>query len=379
MKKVAVVNRTNLKNYGSVLQAYALCEAVRGLGYESEIIWEEGNISKNYDFRPNKIISTGLKLLTNPKLIKSTFTTVRSVQQHIISDETVRLFDDFVNSTVQRKFYSAKCMNKRTVGKMYDKFVCGSDQVWCTTTTYVDPLMYLRFSPQEKRIAYAPSLGRDYVPSYNRRQMKRYINEIPWVSVREHTGQKLIKELTDRDVPVVADPTLIVSKEKWDAIKVKPDIAEEYILCYFLSTPTKETQLKLLNALKLTEKKIVALNSRLEYLEEEIEIFYPDCGPREFIGYISEAEAVLTDSYHGMLFSIIYHREVWSVEREYGEFDQSSRQLSILKSLNISGRYIRANDKIDFSACRIDYAAVSQQLLAFKNESLDYLKNALKG
>lgn len=107
MKKVAIVNRTNLKNYGSVLQVYALYEVVRDLGYNTEIIWEEGNISKNYDFRFNKIISTGLKLLTHPRLIKSTFSSVKYVQQHIISDTTIQMFDDFVSCKAEKKILSS--------------------------------------------------------------------------------------------------------------------------------------------------------------------------------------------------------------------------------------------------------------------------------
>lgn len=375
MKKVAIVNRTNLKNYGSVLQVYALYEVVSDLGYNTEIIWEEGNISKNYDFRFNKIISTGLKLLTHPRLIKSTFSSVKYVQQHIISDTTIQMFDDFVAAKLRRRFYPAKLMRQGKVGEIYDKFVCGSDQVWCTTTTYVDPLMYLRFAPQEKRIAYAPSLGRDYIPNYNAKQMRRYINEIPHVSVREYTGQRLIKELTGRDIPVVVDPTLLLPKERWDDVKVNPDITEKYILCYFLSTPTKTTQFKLLDYLRKTNKIVIALNSRLEYLEKDIKIVYSDCGPQEFIGYIAKADCVLTDSYHGMLFSIIYHKQFWSIEREYGEFDQSSRQLSVLGMLHLNHRYCRVETPITFE--KIDYAAIDEHLKEKVCESVDYLKCAL--
>ncbi|MDD3139529.1 MAG: polysaccharide pyruvyl transferase family protein [Lachnospiraceae bacterium] len=376
MKKVAIVNRTNLKNYGSVLQVYALCEAVSNLGYDSEIIWEEGNVSKNYDFRLNKIFSTGLKLLTHPHLMKSTFSNVKYVQQHVISDKTVLMFDDFVKSNIKRRFYPAKLMNKGKVGEMYDKFVCGSDQVWCTTTTYIDPLMYLRFVSQEKRIAYAPSLGRDYIPNYNVKQMRRYINEIPNVSVREYTGKRLIKELTGRDVLVTVDPTLLLPKDKWDEIKVEPVISEKYILCYFLSTPTKDTQLKLFDYIKKTDKKVIALNSKLAYIEEHIKVLYPDCGPCEFIGYISKADCVLTDSYHGMLFSIICHKQFWSIEREYGEFDQSSRQLSVLRMLDISNRYCCLENPITFD--KIDFSGIDESLREKINESMEYLKVALE-
>ncbi len=374
MKKVAVVNRTNLKNYGSVLQAYALCEAIRNLGYESEIIWEEGTLSKNYDFRPNKVISTGIKLLLHPKLIKSTFSSVQYVQKHVISEKTVQLFDDFVKTQVKRKFYPASFMNKRGVGKIYDKFVCGSDQVWCTTTVYVDPLMYLRFAPQEKRIAYGPSLGRDYIPDYNKKKMRRYINSIPDVSVREYIGQKLIEELTGRNVPVVLDPTLLVEKSMWDTVKAEQREERNYVLCYFLSTPTEETQLKLLRYLNQAGKLVIALNSRLEYVEQSVRVIYPDCGPREFISYVDCADCVITDSYHGMLFSIIFHKEFWSVEREYGDYDQSSRQLSVLQLLNLN-RYCRAGD--EFNREPIDYAAVDKMLEVEREKSVAYLRKAL--
>lgn len=375
MKKVAVVNRTNLKNYGSVLQVYALYETVKNLGYDAEVVWETGNLSKNYDFRPNKMISTGCKLLMNPQLIKSTFSSVRSVQQQVISNNTVLLFDAFVKENIHRVFYSANKMNKRDVGAMYDKFICGSDQIWSTTTLYVDPLMYLRFAPREKRIAYAPSLGRDYIPNYNRRVMKKYINDIPYVSVREYMGQKLIKELTNRDVPVVLDPTLLLQKAQWDSIKKEPSIQIEYIVCYFLSTPTEETQNKLIRFLKKCQKKVVALSSRLEYVEKEISVEYPDCGPQEFIGFISNAEYVLTDSYHGMLFSLIYHRPFCSIEREYGEYDQSSRQLSVLEMIGLGERYCHSQDPVVENS--IDYASVQRKIDTEKTQSLDYLCEAL--
>lgn len=376
MRKIAIVNRTNLKNYGSVLQVYALCESIKNLGYDSEIIWEAGNVSKNYDLRIRKIISTGVKLLTHPRLISSTFSNVKYVQQHAISEKTIEMFDRFVDLFVKRKFYPVKKMKKNQVGEIYDKFVCGSDQVWCTTTTYVDPLMYLRFVPKEKRIAYAPSLGRNYIPSYNARQIRKYVNEIPYVSVREYTGKKLIRDLTGRDVPVVVDPTFLLHKLKWDEVKIEPSINQEYFLCYFLSMPTQQTQEKILKYIEQTGKIVVALNSKLEFIEKKVQVIYPDCGPQEFIGYVSKANCVLTDSYHGMLFSIIYQRQFWSIEREYGEFDQSSRQLSVLKMLNLEDRYLKSKDSI--SEIEIDYTVAMTKLQCEIEKSIQYIQIALE-
>lgn len=376
MKKVAIVNRTNLKNYGSVLQCCALCGAVESLGYEVEIIWETGNLSENYDFRINKILKTGIKLLTHPSLFNATFSSVKYVQHHVISEKTMMLFDSFVENNIKRVFYPHKMMRKKNVGQKYDKFICGSDQVWCTTSLYVDPLMYLRFVPKKKRIAYAPSLGRDYIPNYNKRQIRKFINEIPFVSVRENVGKSLIAELTGRNVPVVLDPTLLVERTFWDSRKASVREKQDYILCYFLSTPTMKTQNKILDFLRGQGKKVIALNSRLECLEKEIEVIYPDCGPSEFIAYVEKSESVLTDSYHGMLFCIIYHKKFWSIKREYGEFDQSSRQLSVLAMLNLKERYCDAENSLIQKD--IDYIRVEEILNKERIKSLQYLRGALE-
>ena len=192
--KVAIVNRTNLKNFGSVLQVYALCEAVKRLGYDSEVVWQSGNMSKNFDIRPNKLIYMGIKLLLHPRLLWSTYKTIREVKANIFDADMVKRFDSFVSSNIIQVMYTPKGIKQVAVSDKYHKFICGSDQIWCTTTLYPDPMMYLRFAPKEKRVAYAPSLGRNYIPNYNRRILKKYISDVPCVSVREDEGHCLINE-----------------------------------------------------------------------------------------------------------------------------------------------------------------------------------------
>lgn len=198
--KVAIVNRTNLKNFGSVLQVYALCQAVQKLGYESEVVWQRGNLSKNFDVRPSKLLKVGVKAHLHPSLALALYKMVREAKKVIVGPEKVRLFDEFVANNFKQSFYASEELEKVASSDEYYKFICGSDQVWATTTLYPDPMMYLRFAPRNKRIAYAPSLGRDYVPSYNRKTIKNYIKDIDCVSIREDIGYKLIKDLTGRDV-----------------------------------------------------------------------------------------------------------------------------------------------------------------------------------
>lgn len=375
MKKIAVVNRTNLKNYGSVLQVYALCEAINNLGYQAEVVWEKGNLSKNWDIRPKKIIQTFFKLISNPSLFLSIFRTVKAVKQSAINPNKAAKFDEFSNEHFTRHFYSEKELTRIAKTEEYYKYVCGSDQIWSSTTLYVDPLMYLRFAPTEKRVAYAPSLGRDYIPDYNKRIMRKYISDIPYVSVREKVGQRLIKELTGRDVPVVLDPTLLLTKYDWDKLKI-PEKRNNYVLCYFLDE-TSETVLNTIENICENNGKII-INIGCSFSQgNKVDVVNEHIGPGEFLGLVENADMVFTDSYHGMLFSIIYQKGFWSIERNYGEYDQSSRQRNVLSMLHLENRYISDNvAEIAFEG--IDYTKVNKALQPQRDYSINFLNNALK-
>lgn len=374
--KIAIVNRTNLKNYGSVLQVYALCEAVRKIGYDAEVIWQSGNMSHNYDIRPNKAINIILKLLIHPPLLWSTIKMVLEVKGNVIDLEKVKKFDDFVTGHFIQSLYSQDEIERIARSDKYFKFICGSDQVWCTTTLYPDPMMYLRFTPKEKRIAYAPSLGRNYIPNYNKATLKKYINDIPCISVREDVGSKLIKELTGRETVVVADPTLLMRSFEWKKLKINVATPRKYLLCYFLDEPSSEVKSAIEKYSKDADSDIVVLGklSDLEFPRERIH--YPVAGPGEFLSIIEKATMIVTDSYHGMLFAINFHKKFWAVERAYAQFDQSSRQLTVLSRLGLEDRYVRGY--FDLTDIEIDYEVVQTKIDAFVAISMDYLRKSIE-
>lgn len=375
-KKIAVVNRTNLKNFGSVLQVYALCDAVKKLGYEAEVVWQSGNMSQNYDLRPNKVFKTALKLLCHPTLLWSIVKTIMEVKGNVIEEGKIKKFDDFVAKNFNQTFYDPSEIERVAASDKYDKFICGSDQIWCTTTLYPDPMMYLRFAPQEKRIAYAPSLGRNYIPNYNKRILKKYIKDVPCVSVREDEGHRLIKELTGRDVAVVADPTLLMRNNEWDRLKEDILLPEKYVLCYFLDEPAVDTKRAICKYAHEKNLDIVFLGRLGKIKFPSDRIYQPTAGPGEFLTSISKAEMVITDSYHGMLFAINYHRNFWSVERAYSQFDQSSRQLTVLSRLGMKERYVKSN--FNFTDTEIDYKKVQAKIDDFVTYSMNYLKTSLE-
>ena len=376
MQTIAIVNRTNLKNFGSVLQVYALCEAIKRLGYRSEVVWQSGNMSKDQDIRPVKVIRTLLRLCTHPMLLWSTVKAIIEAKSHVVDELKEKKFNDFVASNFVQSFYSSEEITKMAATDKFYKFVCGSDQIWSSTTLYPDPMMYLRFSPKGKRVAYAPSLGRNYIPNYNKKILKKYISDVPCLSVREDEGRRLIKELTGRDALVVADPTLLLSSRDWDGLKIEIETPRNYVLCYFLDTPSDNVKTNISKYASSSGKDIVVLGKLNNLNYPQNKIHFPVAGPGEFLHLISNASMVITDSYHGMLFAINYRKKFWSVERAYSQYDQSSRQLTVLSRLDLKDRYLKKD--FNFTDANIDYMSVRTKIEDFVIVSMDYLKQSLE-
>ena len=166
----------------------------------------------------------------------------------------------------------------------------GSDQIWNSSTLYVDPLYYLRFAPKQKRIALSPSFGRNFIADYNKNKMKKWINDYPYLSVREDSGVKLIKELTGLEAQHLLDPTLIINSEEWRKNLHIEEKIKNYILAYFLDEPSSHAK----NALKALKEqlncKVIALPYKFEdmdYCEEAVgcDDLYYLCGCTSGYGY----------------------------------------------------------------------------------------------
>lgn len=294
-----------------------------------------------------------------------------------MSGGKAKKFDAFVDDCITQRLLPRKFLFQIARDDEFAKFICGSDQVWCSTTMYVDPLMYLRFVPKRKRIAYAPSIGRDYIPKYNRGQMKKYISDIPYVSIREDEGKKLIKDLTGRDVPVVLDPTLLLLKQDWEKLaQSEIQLEDKYAVLYFLDEPKEVNQKQIIKFLKNNHLNAFSIGQHCSSIENSESVKCPSCGPRDFLCLIRRAEIVITDSYHGMLFSIIFERKFWSVKRAYQQYDQSSRQITILRKLGLESKYI-TNCK-EMSMEEVNYETVRLIIEKLRKESLDYLKMAIE-
>lgn len=361
-------------NYGTSLQALAMKMLTEKYGYDSKIVAHKSSLSKGRDIRISKILTMFFRTMFRPSLFKKTFLTYTTSIGKNIDEITKKKFYQYTNDCINPSLCSKTQIKK--MSKEAFACVCGSAQIWNTEAVYVSPMFYLRYAPKNKRIAYAPSLGKEYVPNYNKRLLKKYINEIPYVSVRETQGAKVIRDLTSREVPVVLDPTLLFSYEDWNKYS-KKTFLEDYVLIYFLDEPSEKT-IDLINKTYPDKKKISILYDFERYSKLKNHEHF-SAGPSEFLDLIHGAEFIYTDSFHGLAFCINYNKKFYIFDRNYGVASpQSSRIRSIIDLFGMKDAYI-TYDTEQVNYFNYDYEAVNKILGDLREKSFGFFVKSLEG
>jgi len=377
MKKVGISTVHTGFNYGSALQAFASKMILKELGYQGVNISLKGSIMKGRDVRIKKIAVIAFRLLRQPNNIKKRVNVYSDNINKSYSEQTKELFVNFRHIKIDPFYCTWNQLKRIAKNDDYKAFLCGSDQIWNAEALYVDPQYYLRFAPKDKRIAFAPSFGRDKVANYNKSIITKYIKDIPNLSVREESGVSIIKELTNKEAVHLIDPTLVLDANKWDeylGLQETISDGEKYILAYFLNEPSdyaKECIKKLAKKYKL---KVIALPYQrkvTDWLD-----FAPDAGPVEFVDYVKNASYVCTDSFHGTAFAVNYEVPFITFERQYGSAGkQSSRLVSFLKLVSLENRF---NPSMGLLDAAIDFSKSKIVLESERKKSLDYLLKALQ-
>lgn len=386
MKKVAIVSCYFKNNYGSQLQAYATQKILDNMGIENETI----NVEKNIDFKKGKkkyylsqIMNFGfiktklgmIKLKLDKKINKELGENIA------IRDEKFHKFEQNFRLTKPYETYAElteKCKQE------YESVIVGSDQLWLPVNIVAD-YYTLNFVPDGvNKISYATSFGVSSIPDKYKEEYKKFLNKINYLSVREEAGKNIIKALTNKEATVVCDPTLLFNKEEWMSIQKRdPIIKEKYIFCYFLGKSIEYRKF----AERLKEKtgfKIVSLNHCDEYVKYS-DIFADikpyDIGPSEFINLIRNAEYVCTDSFHGTVFSLINNVKFFTFKRfsNKSKMSTNSRIETLLNKVELTERVLDGNENIEeVIYYEIDYNKVNSILEEYRNESKEFLKQALE-
>lgn len=378
MKKIGIVTSVKELNYGAVLQAYALQSVLEKREYDVSMLWWSNQRESHVDIRAKKLLSMGAKMLSHPSLIQNTFKVYGASFAKEFSEKSKLMFDEFAKEYLNIKYYNWSEMKRFAHSHDCLAVIAGSDQIWNSYAVYVDPFYYLRFAPVNKRIAYAPSLGKSDIPVYNRKKMKKYIEGIKYVSVRERKGKSLIDNLLDTDVPVVLDPTFLLNKEDWKKISKPCNVkSKKYNLFYFLDEPSDMCISCIKKILRDSELPIIAMPYKLEGISEFGNVEYADAGPLEFLDLIENANMVFTDSFHGTALSINYNKNFYVFDRQYGSNQsQVSRIADLLDTFKLENRFI-SDEKLIINQ-EIDYNSVNEKLKELRHTSNEYLDSALR-
>ena len=386
MKKVGIVSCYFKDNYGSMLQSYATKKFLDKNQIQNETI----NIDYNKDFKSGKK-KYYLSQITNFKFIKNKLGMIKlkidkKVNKKLGKNIAIRTqkYKEF-----RKEFNLSRSNNTYTdltnqAKELYSDIIVGSDQLWLPVNVVAD-YYTLNWVPDNiNKISYSTSFGFSSIPDKYADLYKRFLNRINYLSTREESGVKIIKELINKEAKLVCDPTILLTKEEWQEESSKErKYNEKYILCYFLGNNIEHRKF----AERLKEKtgyKIVSLNHADEYVKYSDKFcdYAPfDIGPKEWINLIENAEYICTDSFHGTVFSILFNKMFFDFRRHNtkSKISTNSRIDSLLDVAGISReRILVGNEDIDkVLRYTIDYVKVNENMKRFREESQKWLLNSI--
>lgn len=366
-------------NFGSSLQAFALKQyVVKEFGLHCFVIENrETGFALIKQNMKRKIVNF-FKSFCSPKLFVGVWSAYLGKKRNTpkYSAGIVEKFADFTKSQIVPVYLSKKEMKEKATNSLCKKVITGSDQVWNPMGPALNYYNFLCFSPRSKNISYAASMGTDKVPYYNYLSFKQKIKGIKHISVREEDARILLKKRFHVEAKCCLDPVLLVGTEFWKQYMSKKQ-KSKYVFCYFLNRPSAAALEQMRNYQESGMN--ICILSRILFTEHDdcIEII-DDIGPFDFLVYVNNASAVLTDSFHGMAFSIVFSKEFFVYERDYGKsIPQVSRITSLLSALNIEGRYITQDSFANNQHTVLDYSQIQTRLEELRIESARFLCEAM--
>lgn len=224
----------------------------------------------------------------------------------------------------------------------YDYFIIGSDQVWNPNYLRTSSIDFAAFKRNGIAVALAASFGISEISTETANQIKPWIDRISYLSVREEAGKKILNQISNKDVDILCDPTMALDVCEWKKLENRPqkNIVKKYILTYFLGNKTREYT-------KFIKK--IAKNNQCEIInlwDINSPDFY-DIGPDEFLWLIDNSEYVLTDSFHAVVFSIIFKKKFIVFKRVEDGKTMNSRIETLLNKFNLYERMYDGKNWVD--------------------------------
>lgn len=376
--RIGILTLHNAHNYGAALQCFALREYLQSLGHDVQVIdYRIPAVEKLYRLRANVLaVDRAAAHFSKPmpgRMLLSGYVNRHSVQIHAVWK--YRAFIRF-----QKHFHlTARCdsMEKlRTVCQGFDALVAGSDQIWNPAVTGgFQPAFFLPFGREGAlRFSYAASIGAAEIAPEKRELYRFWLRGLDAISVREASGCAQIAALTDKPVAETLDPVFLLSEKQRRALEVPFPIDRPYLYVHNVHLTQVDERL---NAMVEAVSSGLGLNVVSNRADSRYQRQIGVCceGPGEFLGCISGAAFVITNSFHATVLSILYHKQFITVPHQ----SSPERVLQILDKFGLGECAAAYPEELpqNLENWIIDYRAVEARLAIEKRKSEDYLQKTL--
>lgn len=366
--KIGIITWFRYENYGTKLQAYALQQFLKTHGYDVSLI--------------------NFKLDDTPKNQKNKFSIRGKIKGFLNKVDKIVFYKSYKDRKYKfEKFITNNCVLTKFINNekeyiqvcnSFDVLIFGSDQIW--NPNWYNNFYYANYDEiKTKRLAYAPSFGisKDNIKDYNYNEISKALSRFYKIFVREKSGSEIVRTLINKDSKVVVDPTMLLSSEQWEKISnnnLNPK--DKYILCYFLSDNS--------NYFKAVKK--YANNRKIIYIPKygftlaSFNSKMKTTSVENFLSLIKNADCVLTDSFHGTIFSIIFRKNFYVFERHNptSKESQNSRIYNLLNMFSLNSRMISYNSNTIQEHTSIDYNSINKKIEKIINDSKEELLNTLE-
>lgn len=360
--KIGILTFQNTLNYGALLQNYALQKQIKKYNEDCETI----------DY-----ICSDVEKRESVKELKDLRSFKDYIKYILFGRKLVRKknkFNDFIdkNIVLSNKKYYRNDVNE--IARIYDNIIVGSDQIWNYNLTNFDYTYLLDFVNDEtKKNSYAASLGISEIADTEQIKYKTYLQKFDNISVREQKGKEIIDNLIKNNVDVVLDPTLLMKKEEWiEELNInKLKNKKEYIVYY-----TMQEEENLLEFAKKLAKKskcqLINLNPNIRNIYKMKSII--DLDPKEWIEMLYNSKYIVTNSFHGLAFSIILNKDFF-IEIPNNNNKTSSRLKNLLELLNLEDRIIKNKE---CGTNNVNWNEVNEKLESEREKSIKFLEKIIK-
>jgi len=359
--KIGILTFHNAYNYGAVLQTYATQELVKSLGHEVEVIdYHNKAIDRFYE-------NLRFHIRTIPK--RKFYRIPVYFLEKCFYWKRRKAYQNFIH---QYLCLSEKRYNQggKDVINGYDIILIGSDQLWNKEITNGFDKIYwgdFKTNAYTRKVAWSVCMNQTNISEDEKEYIIEHLNNFEAISVRESSLQSMLSKLTTKEIAHTLDPTLVLPSQNWEHLC--HGVKEKNYIAVYAVRKEEDTIRFARKVAEILQKPLVVIRSYAKwYMNSENK----ECGgPSEFLSYIKHADFVVSTSFHGTVFSLIFKKQFACPALE-----DNVRIESLLNSVGLKERLISFPEKAE-SLPSIDYEKVEQAMNALRISSLEFLKNGL--